>query len=449
MTTEVTRIDSFWRGISIFLLVFSLSLVPLAQGGDARAQDAAAKLPAEALEKLVGPIALYPDDLVAIVLPASTFPLQVVQAARFLEKRKKNSTLEPVKKWDASVLALLNYPDVVKKLNDDLDWIWKLGEAVVAQQNDVMDAIQQFRAKAYTAGNLKSDDKQVIVQEKEVIIIQSASPEVVYVPSYNPAVVVVPSPTPAVVYSAPYPYYYAPGAAFWTGMFVGAAVGYGIGWHNHDINYHHNYSGSGSGGNTVNIGGGDRNIGGGDRNIGGGDPASRQENRGARSEDRQGRRDSGGRARTPESGAKLKEKWSPGRNSGARPGGDSGRRMRTQSSDFKFGYGDRKGAARSPTSRSGSSSSRRSSSGWGGSRSSSSRRSSSGRGGSSSRNGAFGGYKRGSQTSRNSNRGKQSRSRSQSSRSRSSGGGSRSKPSGGSRSKPSGGGSRGGGGRRR
>jgi len=418
MTTEVTRIDSFWRGISVFLLIFSLSLIPLSQGGDARAQDAAAKLPAETLEKLVGPIALYPDDLLAIILPASTFPLQVVQAARFLEKRKKNSELEPVKKWDTSILALLNYPDVVKKMNDDLDWIWKLGEAVVAQQNDVMDAIQQFRAKAYTAGNLKSDDKQVIVQEKEIIIIKSASPEVVYLPSYDPTIVVVPSPTPAVVYSSPYPYYYAPGAAFWSGMFVGAAIGYGIGWHNHDIDVHHNYSGSGSGtnisGNTVNIGG-DR-----ERNIGDRDPAARRENQGARREDRQGRRDSSGRARTPESRANLKEKWSPGKSSGARPGGDSGRRMRTQSSDFKFGYGDRRTTTQRSTSRS---------------RSSSSRRSSSGRGGSSSRNGAFGGYKRGSQTSRNSNRGKQSRSRA-------SGGGSRSRPSGGSRSKPSGGGSR-------
>src|SRR5688572_15635682 len=85
---------------------------------------------AEELQDVVGPIALYPDDLVAIVLPASTYPLQVVQAARFLEDRENDSSLQPNEEWDDSIVALLNYPEVVALLNDDLDWTYDLGTAV-------------------------------------------------------------------------------------------------------------------------------------------------------------------------------------------------------------------------------------------------------------------------------------------------------------------------------
>jgi uncharacterized protein DUF3300 len=216
----------------------------------------------EQLTELVGSIALYADELIAIVLPASTFPIQIVQAARYLEKYKQDSTLQPDKNWDGSVLGLLNYPEVIEKMNGNLEWTWKLGEAVVNQQNDVMEAIQQFRNTAYTAGNLNSDEKTIIIQEEQIIKIESATPEVIYVPSYNPATVIVQQPAPyPYYYSAPYPYYYNPAAVFWTGMFVGAAISYGLGWHHHghhDINVNRN----------TNISVGDRNIGGGDRNIG-------------------------------------------------------------------------------------------------------------------------------------------------------------------------------------
>ena len=181
----------------------------------------------EQLTELVGPIALYPDELIAIVLPASTFPIQIVQAARYLDKHKKDPKLKPDESWDSSVLGLLNYPEVIEKMNGDLDWTWKLGEAVVSQQSDVMDAVQQFRNTAYTAGNLNSDEKTIIIQEKQIIKIESASPEVIYVPTYSPATVIVHQPAPYVYhYSAPYPYYYNPAAVFWTGMFVGAAISY-------------------------------------------------------------------------------------------------------------------------------------------------------------------------------------------------------------------------------
>jgi len=196
--------------------------------------DQSGLLTMEQLVELVGPIALYPDELLAIVIPASTYPMEIVQASRFLQQYKNKPDLKPDEQWDPSVLGLLNYPEVVELMNNDLDWTWKLGEAVVNQQNDVMEAIQQFRDKAQEAGNLESNDKQVIVVEKEVIKIESASPEVIYVPSYTPSTVVVYQTTPyPYYYSAPYPYYYRPAAIFWTGVFVGSAITYGIHWGNH------------------------------------------------------------------------------------------------------------------------------------------------------------------------------------------------------------------------
>jgi hypothetical protein len=195
----------------------------------------ATRLSAAELEELVGPVALYPDELLAVVLPASTYPLQIVQGARFLDKRKTDSELQPDEEWDASILALLNYPEVIDLMNEDLNWTWKLGEAVAEQQEDVMDAVQRFRAKVDEAGNLESNDKVTVVKETEeqqqIIVIESASPEVIYVPTYQPSTVVVYQTTPyPYYYSSPYPYYYRPAAAFWTGMFVGAAIGWGMSW---------------------------------------------------------------------------------------------------------------------------------------------------------------------------------------------------------------------------
>jgi hypothetical protein len=165
------------------------------------------------LEQLVAPIALYPDEFLAIVLPASTYPLQIVQAARLLEKREKEPDLKPDESWDPSVIGLMNYPEVVRLMNDDLDWTWKLGEAVANQQFDVMDAVQAFRAKVDAAGNLESSDKMTVTREaaepeaageagasQQIIVIESASPEVIYVPTYQPSTVVV-------YQASPYPYY--------------------------------------------------------------------------------------------------------------------------------------------------------------------------------------------------------------------------------------------------
>jgi hypothetical protein len=183
---------------------------------------------AEDLVNLVGPIALYPDDLVAIILPASTNPLQIVQADRFLDKRKTDPKAPLDDRWDDAVKSLLNYPDIVKKMSGDLDWTSALGEEVVADQGAVLDAIQSFRRKAQAAGNLKSDGKQVVATEQQIITIVPANPEVIYVPQYNPATVVVGGYPAWGYYPTPYPSYYypyAPGAALAAGVIWGAAIG--------------------------------------------------------------------------------------------------------------------------------------------------------------------------------------------------------------------------------
>jgi hypothetical protein len=153
--------------------------------------SAAAAPAANDPEALVARIALYPDDLVAIILPASTNPLQIVQADRFLAKRKTDPKTPIDDKWDDSVKSLVNYPEVVTMMSGDLDWTAALGEAVVADQGAVLEGVQAFRRKTQAAGNLKSDSKQTVVVEKEVITIVPADPQVIYVPQYNPTTVVV------------------------------------------------------------------------------------------------------------------------------------------------------------------------------------------------------------------------------------------------------------------
>jgi hypothetical protein len=197
-------------------------------------------LPPDRLQALVAPVALYPDDLLAIVLPASTQPLQLVAAQRLLDQRKTDPKVEPPKSWDPSVVGLLNYPEVVALMNHDLTWTQQLGTSVINQQSALMEAIQSFRQKVQSAGNLKSDDKHTVTVEKETIIIQSANPQVIYVPTYNPtAVIYAPAPgyPPPYYYSAPYPYYYSPAATFATGVVVGASIGYALSWNNRGIYY--------------------------------------------------------------------------------------------------------------------------------------------------------------------------------------------------------------------
>jgi hypothetical protein len=274
MTTPTRALAAAPRGVSQFFLallwalfatLFALQAVaqaPAASGG------AAPPPAADELEKLVGPIALYPDDLVGIILPASTNPLQIVQADRFLETRKKDPKAPVDEKWDDAVKSLLNYPEVVKKMSNDLDWTSALGEAVVADSGEVMAAVQAFRRKVNAAGNLKTDEKQKVVVEQEIIKIEQANPEVIYVPQYNPSTVVVYGAPAYPYYPSPYPVYYypyAPGAAFAAGIVWGAAMGaiwsgghYGCGWGGNEININRNTNINVDRGDRTNINTGNR-----------------------------------------------------------------------------------------------------------------------------------------------------------------------------------------------
>jgi hypothetical protein len=198
------------------------------------------------LQVLVGPIALYADDLVGIVLPASTYPLQIVQASRFLDDLENNPGLQPDPNWDSSVVALLNYPDLLRLLDANIDWTWALGEAVLDQQPAVFDAIQVFRRQALNAGNLASNDQQSVSTNGELIEIAPANPEVIYIPYYEPERVVVVQPRPVIhFYSDPYPLYYYPypiGYRFHTGFFWGVTSAFHIGWYSralHVYDYRH------------------------------------------------------------------------------------------------------------------------------------------------------------------------------------------------------------------
>lgn len=248
------RVPALRLAIALMAVLPASLVAPAAFAQAPAATGAAYALPSPAeLEKLVARIALYPDDLIAIILPASTVPLQVVQAERFLEKRKTNPQLTVDEKWDDPVKSLLNYPEVVKSMSNDLDWTSALGEAVVASPGKVLDAVQAFRRQTQAAGNLKSDSRQTVVVEREIITIVPANPQVIYVPQYNPTTVVVYGgysswgyyPTPYPVYYYPYP----PGAAFATGLVWGAAIS--ASWHG---GYATHYGGNASiNVNTVNV----------------------------------------------------------------------------------------------------------------------------------------------------------------------------------------------------
>ncbi|MGE3309840.1 MAG: DUF3300 domain-containing protein [Limisphaerales bacterium] len=212
---------------------------------DLRAQDApagapppsaAAKASAADLEKLVAPIALHPDPLVSIILPASVYPLEVVQAARFV--RDTNNIPEVDEQdWDDNVKAVAKFPEVVTMMSEDLDWTMNLGQAFVDQPKELMDAIQMLRVKANSGGILKTTPQQVVVVtntvvektiEQQVVVvtntvvqIQPANPQVVYVPTYPPTIYY---PPPAYVGPPPV-------LTFAAGVALGAVIANNCDWH--------------------------------------------------------------------------------------------------------------------------------------------------------------------------------------------------------------------------
>jgi hypothetical protein len=271
MRSKTLRSRSCQGLIRLQNLALCCTFLLLARPGVLRAQDkvppadttkadtTTAKLPPEQLEALVAPIALYPDDLLAQTLVASTYPLEVVQLQQWLAKHpslKDKALADSVAKqpWDPSIQSMAAVPEVVKRLSDDIQWATDLGNAFLAQQKDVMDAVQRMRAKAKANGALASNEKQKVdtqvVEQKTVIVVQSTDPEVVYVPSYSPTVVYGPPvyPYPPIYYP---PYY--PGTAFVSfsfGVMMGAAMwggscchaGWGGGGNNVYINNNNNFN---------------------------------------------------------------------------------------------------------------------------------------------------------------------------------------------------------------
>ena len=156
--------------------------------------QASAPMSQDFLDGLLAPIALYPDQLLAQVLMASTYPLEVVQAARFVRANPSlgGSALDDALKdmpWDPSVLSLASFPQVLDMMNDKLDWTQRLGDAFLADEAAVMQTVQGLRARAQQAGNLQSTEQQQVIMQDRTIVIQPAQPQYVYVPVYNPTVI--------------------------------------------------------------------------------------------------------------------------------------------------------------------------------------------------------------------------------------------------------------------
>lgn len=208
---------------------------PPPQGQAAPQQQAAPVYDQGQLDQLLAPIALYPDQLLGQVLMASTYPLEVVEAARWLQDPnagalKGDALAQALEQqdWDPSVKSLVPFPSVIQMMDGQLQWTQKLGDAFLAQQKDVMDAVQRLRAKALAAGNLKSGKELTYTSQKDgdqtIIIIESTQPDVVYVPAYSPVVY---GPWPYPMYP---PYYYPPPPGYAPGgIFFGFTVGIIIG----------------------------------------------------------------------------------------------------------------------------------------------------------------------------------------------------------------------------
>lgn len=215
-----------------------------AQTASAPAADPA-KFSQEELDQMLASIALYPDSLLSQILMASTYPLEIVEADRWAQANAElkdpalTEALE-AEDWDPSVKSLVNFPDILKSLSDNLDWTTKIGDAFIADQKAVMDTVQNLRAKAQDAGNLETTEEMKVTTEPapagsnntEVIVIESSDPEVVYVPSYDSTVVYGAWAYPS--YPPP-TYYYPPGwvagsmISFGAGLAIGAAWGYAWG----------------------------------------------------------------------------------------------------------------------------------------------------------------------------------------------------------------------------
>jgi hypothetical protein len=225
---------NFKRMTTIFCAVLLVQFLSIGIAQAQAGQPIPILVPAE-IDSLVAPIALYPDPLLSQVLVASTYPLQIVQAAQWIQQ---NSTLTGAalqdaakqQNWDASIQALVVFPDVIQRMSGNIQWTTDLGNSFLAQQAGVMDAVQRLRSQAMASSSLKSNPQQVVTSESQdgatAVQIEPANPEVIYVPSYNPVAIWGP---------AYYPYpmlgYFGPGPLFFSsGIFVGPFFAGWGGW---------------------------------------------------------------------------------------------------------------------------------------------------------------------------------------------------------------------------
>ena len=206
-----------------FAGIIAVVLWGLCEQSPAQLQDVSApRFDSARLEQLVAPIALYPDSLLTHVMMAATYPIEVVEADRWV-RANPNVTGDALRTslasqtWDPSVKALAGLPDVLKMMSENLDWTRDLGDAFLSQRTELMDAVQRMRARAREAGTLQSTDQQTVtVQDPGTVVIESRSPEVIYVPMYSPR---------AVYGGWSYPNWYYP--SFYGSGYYGSGYGYG------------------------------------------------------------------------------------------------------------------------------------------------------------------------------------------------------------------------------
>jgi hypothetical protein len=223
------------------------ALLALLAGTGAIAQDK--PFSREQLDQILAPVALYPDSVLSQVLMAATYPSDVAQAAQWSRAHPNDKGDAAVKKvegydWDPSVMSLVAFPSVLGMMGDKPDWVQQLGDAFLAQPDDVMNAIQDLRRRAQAQGSLKTNEQQRVVVEQQKIIIEPAQPQVIYVPAYNPTIVYGPWWYPAF----PPPFYWAPppyygfGSVIATGLAFGVAIGVtnaiwgGFNWGRNEVN---------------------------------------------------------------------------------------------------------------------------------------------------------------------------------------------------------------------
>jgi hypothetical protein len=239
------KLNRSWQRALIGLLVF-LMAVP----APVFAQNYIPVFKQEELDQILAPIALYPDSLLAQILMASTYPIEVVQADRWVRANRGlppealNDALDR-QSWDPSVKALVPFPNILSMMSEKIDWTQQVGDAFLAQEPDVMESIQRLRERAYLAGNLRSSQQLAVSRQGGIIVIEPANPQVVYVPVYSPVVVYgrwrYPAYPPAVIY--PYP---PPGAVIAAGIItfgVGIAIAsaWNHGWGHWDWGHRHVY----------------------------------------------------------------------------------------------------------------------------------------------------------------------------------------------------------------